>query len=157
MTAPEAAVPPVYTIDALPDLVGSEVGTSPWLVLDQDRVDAFAATTGDSQWIHVDVERASRGPYGTTIAHGFLVLSLLPMLVAQSHRLDGVTRRINYGMNKVRFPAPVRVGSSVRAVVGAISFDRLGEGWLLGLRSVVEIDGENKPGCVAETLTLLLS
>jgi acyl dehydratase len=136
--------------------MGSELGRSPWLVVDQSRIDAFAETTGDHQWIHVDVARARQGPYETTIAHGYLVVSLIPMLVAQSHRVDGVARRVNYGLDKVRFHAPVRVGSRIRAIVSANSLAQMGDGWLLGLRSVVEIDGEPKPGCVAETLTLLL-
>jgi acyl dehydratase len=140
----------------LPELVGSEMGRSPWLVIDQARIDAFAEATGDRQWIHVDVERARQGPYGTTIAHGYLVVSLLPMLVAQSHRLDGVARRINYGLGKVRFPAPVRVDAQIRAAVTAISLAEMRDGWLLGMRSVVDIEGEPKPGCVAETLTLLV-
>jgi acyl dehydratase len=145
-----------YTLEQLAASEGLELGRSPWLSIDQERIDAFAVVTQDSQWIHVDPARAAEGPYGATIAHGYLLLSLLPMLVSQSHRIDHVGRRINYGLDKVRFPSPVLVGSRIRAVVTVRTLIQMSGGVRLGLRCALEIDGEPKPGCVAETLTLLL-
>ena len=95
--------------------VGTELGTSDWVTIDQGRIDAFADATGDHQWIHVDAERAKAGPFGTTIAHGFLTLSLLPSFFAQIYRVEGIAMGINYGLGKARFPSPVRVGSRLRA------------------------------------------
>ena len=101
----------------LAESVGAEIGASDWLVIGQDRIDQFAEATGDHQWIHVDAARAKEGPFGSTIAHGFLTLSLLPALLAEVYRVEGVRMGINYGLNRVRFINPVRVGSSVRAVM----------------------------------------
>jgi acyl dehydratase len=146
---------------ALGAAVGEHLGHSAWQEIDQARVDAFADATGDHQWIHVDPERARSGPFGTTIAHGFLTLSLLPMLVAQVYRVDGVRMAINYGLNKVRFPAPLPVGSRVRAGLLLQSIDSVpapdGGPDALQLINVVtvEADGSPKPCCVAETVTRL--
>ncbi|GAA1000185.1 MaoC family dehydratase [Acrocarpospora macrocephala] len=145
-----------YAIDGLADLVGAELGTSEWLLVDQERIDRFAEATGDHQWIHVDTARAAGGPYGATIAHGYLTLSLLPMLVRQACTLEGASRRVNYGLDKVRFPQPVIAGSRVRAVVTLRSVSETRGGLRLGLTCVLEIEGAEKPACVAETLTLLL-
>lgn len=145
-----------FTVADLAGREGSELGRSPWLAVAQSRIDAFADATEDRQWIHIDPVRAAAGPYGATIAHGYLLLSLLPTLVSQSHRIDGVATRINYGLDKVRFPAPVRADSRIRAVVTLKSLTPTGDGTLLGLRCALEIEGQDKPGCVADTLTLLL-
>ncbi|MEO3856478.1 MaoC family dehydratase [Acrocarpospora sp. B8E8] len=146
-----------HAIDGLADLVGAELGTSEWLLVDQERIDRFAEVTGDQQWIHVDTARAAGGPYGATIAHGYLTLSLLPMLVRQACTLEGASRRLNYGLDKVRFPQPVVAGSRVRAVVTLRSISEIRGGLRLGLSCVLEIEGAEKPACVAETLTLLLT
>jgi len=146
-----------FTVADLGGREGTELGRSSWLTVEQSRIDAFADATDDRQWIHVDPIRASNGPYGTTIAHGYLVLSLLPALVSQSFRIDGVGARINYGLDKVRFPAPVKAGARIRAVVTLRSLIPASGGMQMGLRCAFEIHGHDKPGCVAETLTLLLS
>jgi acyl dehydratase len=148
---------PMTTFD-LQDLaahVGEEVGASDWLVVDQARIQQFADATDDQQWIHVDPARASDGPYGATIAHGYLTLSLLPVLVQQVFAVGGVARRVNYGLDKARFPSPVVVGSRVRVVVSIRSVVPVDGGIHLGLRCVVEIEGADRPACVAETVTLL--
>jgi len=132
---------------------GTELGASDWLVVEQDRIDLFAEATGDHQWIHVDPERAKGGPFGSTIAHGYLTLSLLPFLCAEIYRVDGVRMGVNYGLNKVRFVNPVRVGSAVRAVMTLMSVDEVpGDALQVATRVVVEIDGVEKPAAVAETL-----
>jgi acyl dehydratase len=142
--------------EELPSLVGQEMGTSDWLVIDQERIDRFADATGDHQWIHVDVERAKREmPDGKTIAHGFLTLSLISMLAAQIMRVTGVTRGINYGLNKVRFTNAVQSGSRVRARQRLISIGYRGEAVQLTSEFIIEIEGQERPACVAETLGLL--
>jgi acyl dehydratase len=144
-------------INELGGLVGQEIGTSPWVPITQERIDRFAAATDDRQWIHTDPDRAASGPYGGTIAHGYLTLSLLPSLIGDAVHLAGVATRINYGLEKVRFPAPVRCGASVRAVVGVAALEPMGSVRVrLGLRVVVEIEGEDRPACIAETLTVLV-
>ena len=142
--------------DELADARGQELGTSDWLVIEQERVDLFAEATGDHQWIHVDVDRAAGGPFGGTIAHGYLTLSLIPLLGAQVFALDTPGAKLNYGVNKVRFPHPVRVGSRVRDTVSVKEITDLPSGKQLVLRHTVEIEGESKPACVAETVVLLL-
>ena len=133
--------------------VGTEIGASEWLTIEQDRIDQFADATGDHQWIHVDPERAKEGPFGTTIAHGYLTLSLLPLLCGEIYRVDGVRMGLNYGLNKVRFVNPVRVGSAVRAVLTVASADEVpGNALQVAVKVVVEIQGEEKPAAVAETL-----
>jgi acyl dehydratase len=143
-------------LDELPGLAGELLGTSDWLEIDQDRVNRFADATGDHQWIHVDVERAAAGPFGGTIAHGYLTLSLLPYLGAQVFALETPGAKLNYGVNKVRFPSPVRVGSRIRNHVTMGEVTALSAGTQLTLRHTVEIEGEDKPACVAETVVLLL-
>jgi acyl dehydratase len=137
----------------LADAIGTEIGASEWLVIEQDRIDRFAEATGDHQWIHVDQERAKDGPFGSTIAHGFLTLSLLPMLTSQIYRVEGVRMGINYGSNRVRFVSPVRVGSAVRAVMHLTALDEMPDAIQLTGRVTVEIQGAEKPAAVAETLT----
>ncbi len=144
------------TFDELTAAVGEDLGASEWLEIDQDRVNAFADATGDHQWIHVDVERAAEGPFGGTIAHGYLTLSLVPWLGSQVFSLETPGAKLNYGVNKVRFPNPVRVGSRVRARVSVAEVTDIPAGKQMQLKYVIEIEGEEKPACVAETVVLLL-
>ncbi|MFC0527326.1 MaoC family dehydratase [Phytohabitans kaempferiae] len=138
---------------ALASCVGETLGASDWLTVDQRRIDLFAEATDDHQWIHVDPTRAEGGPFGRTIAHGYLTLSLLPHLVAQIYRVDGVRMAINYGLNRARFPHPVPVGSRVRASSRLAAADIVDGGIQAVLVSTVEIDGVSKPACVADTVT----
>ena len=144
------------SLDELTSAVGETLGTSDWLEIDQERVDQFAEATGDHQWIHVDVSRAADGPFGGTIAHGYLTLSLIPMLGSQVFALDTPGAKLNYGVNKVRFPNPVKVGSRIRNTVSVAEVTDLPSGKQLVLKHVIEIDGEDKPACIAETVVLLL-
>ena len=144
------------TFEELAAVVGEDLGTTDWLEVTQERVDAFAEATGDHQWIHVDVERAAAGPFGGTIAHGYLTLALVPHFNAQLFALETPGARLNYGVNKVRFPTPVKVGSRIRAHVKVVSLAEVASGKQLVLRYTVEIEGQPKPACVAETVALLL-
>ncbi len=135
---------------------GEEIGTTDWVEITQDRVDKFADATGDHQWIHVDVEKAKDGPFGGTIAHGYLTLALVPWLGSQVFSLETPGAKLNYGVNKVRFPNPVRVGSRVRAKVAVGEVTDIPAGKQLTLKYVVEIEDQDKPACVAETVVLLL-
>jgi acyl dehydratase len=143
-------------IDDLRSAVGTHVGYSDWLEVDQRRIDTFAEATGDHQWIHVDPERAAQGPFGTTIAHGFLSLSLIPGLSWRVFSVGGLQMEINYGLNKVRFPTPVPVNSRVRCGIEVLSLDTFGDGFQLVTRVTVELEGSDKPACVAETLGYLV-
>lgn len=134
---------------------GTEIGYGPWIEITQERIDRFAEATDDHQWIHVDPERAAAGPFGGTVAHGYLTLSLVPALTAGITAVDGVTMGVNYGLNKVRFPAPVPAGSRVRARVELLSVDDVPGGVQLICRITVERDGGDKPACVAETVSRL--
>lgn len=144
------------TFEEIEAAAGEELGTSDWVTIDQERVDRFADATGDHQWIHVDVERAKDGPFGGTIAHGYLTLSLVPWLGSQVFSLETPGARLNYGVNKVRFPTPVVVGSRIRCRVAVAGVTDVPAGKQLTLRHTVEIDGQDKPACVAETVVLLL-
>ncbi len=144
------------TVDQLREAVGQDVGASDWLLVDQERVDAFADATGDHQWIHVDRERAAASPFGGTIAHGYLTLSLLPVLGAQIFSLDTPGAKLNYGVNKVRFPAPLRVGKRIRAHARVAGVAELPTGTQLTLGWTIEVEDEPKPACVAESVVLLL-
>jgi acyl dehydratase len=136
--------------------VGEEMGVSDWVKVDQDRVNKFADATGDHQWIHIDVERAKREmPTGGTIAHGYLTLSLIPMLSAQIMRIDGISRGINYGSNKVRFTNMVPTGARVRARQKLLSAEPKGGGMQLTNEVAIEIEGQDRPACVAETISLV--
>jgi acyl dehydratase len=149
------AEPRVFgSLEELRAAVGEQLGTSDWLEIDQKRIDLFAEATGDRQWIHVDPGKAAAGPFGTTIAHGYLTLSLLPVLVPQLMRVEGVRMGINYGSNKVRFPSPVPVGSRVRAT-GTIAgvTGAAGGGVQLTTAVIVKREGGDKPVCVAEIVT----
>ncbi|MFF3764251.1 MaoC family dehydratase [Streptomyces sp. NPDC001922] len=141
------------SLDELRAAVGEQLGTSDWLEVDQKRIDLFADATGDHQWIHVDPEKAAAGPFGTTIAHGYLTLSLLPALVPQLMRVDGVRMGINYGANKVRFPSPVPVGSRLRATGKISEVAEVTDGVQLTTVVTVEREGGDKPVCVAETVS----
>ena len=135
--------------------VGSHLGYSAWHTVTQEQIDLFAEATGDHQWIHVDPQRAAAGPFGGTIAHGYLTLSLLPALVQELYRVEGVRMGVNYGLNKVRFPAPLPVGSAVRATAELVSAEPVPGGYQLVSRVTVSADGSDKPCCVAETVTRL--
>jgi acyl dehydratase len=133
-------------------LVGSPVGTSDWLDIDQARINQFAAVTGDDQWIHVDPARAAAGMFGTTVAHGFLTLSLLPFFGRSAYKVGGLRMTVNYGLNRVRFPAPVPVGSRLRAHYKLVSFDRIEGGVQVVNEVTIEREGHPKPVCVAESV-----
>lgn len=136
--------------------VGTHLGFSEWHTVDQKQIDLFAEATGDQQWIHVDPARATQGPFGTTIAHGYLTLSLLPMLTWQIYRIDGVKMGINYGTNKVRFPAPVPSGSRVRAGVELLKVEPSGAGVQVTTLVTIEREGGDKPVCTVEALSVLV-
>ncbi len=145
------------TLDELTEAAGEALGTSEWFTIEQDRVDAFADATGDHQWIHVDVERAAGGPFGGTVAHGYLTLSLVPWLGSQVFAVETPGAKLNYGLNKVRFPTAVPVGSRVRAHVSITAVTDIAAGKQVQVSYVVELEGSDKPACVAETVVLLLS
>jgi acyl dehydratase len=140
----------VHGLDEIKALAGRDLGRSDWLEITQERVDTFADATGDHQWIHVDRERAAKGPFGGTIAHGYLTLSLVIPLFTELLAITGTTMSVNYGLEKVRFPNPVRVGSKVRlaAIVAEVT-EVAGNGVQMVLDFTVEIDGQTKPACVA--------
>jgi acyl dehydratase len=144
------------TDDELSGAVGEDLGPTDWLEITQQRVDAFADATGDHQWIHVDVDRAEVGPFGGTIAHGYLTLSLIPHFTPQLFDLDTPGAKLNYGVNKVRFPHPVKVGSRIRATARIADVSDVPAGRQMVTRYTVEIEGQTKPACVAETVVLLL-
>jgi acyl dehydratase len=141
-------------LDTLADLKGEELGTSDWLEIDQDRVNAFAAATGDHQWIHVDVERAAAGPFGGTIAHGYLTLSLASFFLPQIARYEGFALAVNYGVDKVRFIAPVLVGKRIRAGAEMMEVtDVKGGGVQTKVLITIDIEGSEKPACVIESIS----
>ena len=141
------------SLDGLKAAAGTELGVSDWLEIDQERIDRFAEATGDHQWIHVDPIRAESGPFGTTIAHGYLTLSLLPHFALQNYRIEGGRMSVNYGLNKVRFITPVPVGSRLRGRTELVTVDELESGAQLSFRTTIEIEGVERPACVAETLS----
>ena len=142
----------IPALAALPGLIGSALGTSDWHEVTQEQVNEFADATGDHQWIHVDAERAAAGPFGGTIAHGYLTLSLIPVLLSGAIRVDGIRMGINYGLNKVRFPAPVPVGSLVRATGVLKEAKEIPGGMQAVYEVTVQVEGGEKPACVAETV-----
>ncbi|WP_183097291.1 MaoC family dehydratase [Nocardioides pelophilus] len=131
---------------------GDVLGASDWIEVDQPRINAFADATGDHQWIHVDAERAAGGPFGATIAHGFLTLSLLPPLLNQLYRVDDVTMAVNYGLDKVRFVAPVRVGSKVRVAAKVLKVIPLDGAVQAVFETVIEVEGAEKPAAVVQSI-----
>ena len=147
-------MPPVKiaSIESLKDLIGREIAASDWLVITQERISAFAEATGDRQWIHLDRERAEKeSPYGTTIAHGFLTLSLLSSLMHDAMQFEQAGQRaINYGLNRVRFPSAVCAGSRIRGRFALAAFKDLGDAIELVLSVTVECEGSEKPACIAE-------
>jgi acyl dehydratase len=140
------------SLDDLRTAVGEQLGWTDWQEIDQERIDLFATATGDHQWIHVDPERAAQGPFHTTIAHGFLTLSLIPSLTPRLFQVEGVRMGVNYGVNKVRFPAPVPVGSRLRATAKIADVTEAGGGVQLVTQVTIEREGGEKPVCVAETV-----
>ncbi|MGW0737385.1 MaoC family dehydratase [Streptomyces sp. NPDC002851] len=142
-----------HGIDELSKAVGEHLGYSEWHTITQHQIDQFAEATGDHQWIHVNTEQAAGGPFGQTIAHGYLTLSMLPMLVWEVYGVEGVNMTVNYGVNRVRFPSPVPVESQVRAGVELVSLDCFESHAQAVVRVTVERRGQNKPVCVAETLS----
>jgi acyl dehydratase len=133
--------------------LGRHLGHSEWLEITQDRIDLFAAATGDRQWIHVDVDRAAHGPFGATIAHGYLTLALSNRFLPEIVEIDGFSAGINYGTDKVRFPAPVIVGSRVRAGAELLAVSDVPGGVQTIIRITIEIDGTDRPACVIESLS----
>jgi acyl dehydratase len=139
-------------LSELQALIGRALGTSEWLNIDQARIDQFAAVTGDDQWIHVDPVRAAAGPFGATVAHGHLTLSLLPVMVRTAFKLGDVRMTINYGLNRVRFPAPVPVGSRLRGHFKLLAFETITGGAQVVVEVTTEREGHPKPVCVAESV-----
>jgi acyl dehydratase len=143
----------VSSIEELTKLGGEHLGFSDWHLVDQARVDLFADATDDHQWIHVDPERAAAGPFGGTIAHGYLTLSLIPAILHEVIRVEGFTFGVNYGCNKVRFPAPVKVGSKIRLGAAVASVESVGNGVAqVVLDITIESEGTDKPSCVAQVV-----
>lgn len=143
-------------VEAVKNAVGEALGSSDWITIDQTMIDRFAEATGDFQWIHVDRARAAASPFGTTIAHGFLTLSLLAGLSQQVYRVDNLAARLNYGCNKVRFTTPVPSGKRVRAHFKAQAAEDALQGMRLTSLATVELEGAAKPACVAELVSLLI-
>src|SRR5271156_1067894 len=139
-------------LSELEALVGSILGVSEWLSIDQARIDGFAAVTGDDQWIHVDPVRAAAGPFGTTVAHGYLTLSLVPVMVRTAFKIGDVRMTVNYGLNRVRFPAPVPVGSRLRGHFKLMTFEAIAGGAQVVVEVTTEREGHTKPVCVAESV-----
>lgn len=143
-------------IDEITSLVGTELGSSEWTTIDQTAINTFANVTDDHQWIHIDEQRAAEGPYGSTIVHGFFTLSLIPKFSSEIFTIEGVSIRVNYGLNKVRFAQPVPVGSRLRGTVSVKEVIPGDKGTQVILKHVIEIEGEERPACIAEVVTLLV-
>ncbi|MDW3217304.1 MAG: MaoC family dehydratase [Acidimicrobiales bacterium] len=142
--------------DELLEAVGRDLGHSDWIAIEQERIDTFAEATGDHQWIHVDPEAAADGPFGATIAHGYLTLALTNQLLPEIMRVDGASMGVNYGTNKVRFPQPVTVGSRIRAGATITHAEEIKGGVQVVVTITVEIDGQAKPACVVESVSRFL-
>jgi acyl dehydratase len=136
--------------------VGSHLGYSAWHTITQEQIDLFADATGDHQWIHVDPQKAATGPFGATIAHGFLTLSLVPMLIWQVYRVEGVSAGLNYGADRLRFPSPVPVDSRVRAGVELTAVTPSARGYQVSTRITIEREGDDKPACVVDMLAVVV-
>lgn len=156
-----SSVPPVDTAPAvfrtvaeLEAAVGRPLGASRWLTVEQGRIDGFAEVSGDDQWVHVDAARAAGGPFGTTIAHGWLTLSLLPTLAAEVYRIDGASMAVNYGADRVRFLSPVPVGARLRATAELVSVVRTDTGCRTVFRLTAVLEGGSRPACVADVVTV---
>ena len=144
------------SLDEFAAAKGEDLGESSWHVITQEQVNAFADATGDHQWIHVDVERAAAGPFGGTIAHGYLTVSLLPIFMTEIFRVENLTMGINYGLDRVRFPAPVPVGSKIKATATLTDIKQTHLGSLVHVRIKVEVQGQSKAACIADTLSLFV-
>ena len=142
----------MHGIESFKDLVGEHLGYSEWHRIDQDQINLFADATGDHQWIHVDPERAKSGPFGTAIAHGYLTLSLAPVLLGEVVTVEGTSMGVNYGCNKVRFPSPVPVGSNLRLGASVAEVEDVAGGVQVVLDITLETDGAPKPSCVAQVV-----
>ena len=140
------------SIAEMQSLVGEAIGVSDWITVTQERIQLFADATGDHQWIHLDTEKAKQGPFGTTIAHGFLTLSLLPEMSASAFQVEGTKMGVNYGLNKVRFPAPVPSGSRLRGHFKLLKYEPLEGGAQVTVEVTMEREGSDKPVCVAESV-----
>lgn len=136
-------------------LIGTTLGTGEWFTIDQERISAFAAATDDDQWLHTDPERAAAGPYGQTIAHGFMILSLLPSLSSSVLKFSGYRSVVNYGLNRVRFPAPTPVNSRIRDRLRLDSAEIAPNGLLMTVTHTIEVEDQDRPACVAQQLRLL--
>ncbi|GAA3435390.1 MaoC family dehydratase [Kutzneria kofuensis] len=143
-------------LDEVKAAKGEELGSSDWHLVTQEQVNLFADATEDHQWIHVDLEKAAKGPFGGPVAHGYLTLSMLAKFSGQLWRVDGLSMAVNYGLNKVRFPQPVLVGKRIRAHGRLLDVAENKMGLQVTVQITVEIEGEDKPGCVAESLALLV-
>ncbi|MEU6223556.1 MaoC family dehydratase [Streptomyces sp. NPDC047042] len=143
----------VNGIDELKKLTGSDLGTSEWIEVTQERINTFADATGDHQWIHVDPEKAAEGPFGAPIAHGYLTLSLFIPLFTELLDVQGVTTKVNYGLNKVRFPSPVKVGSKIRLVGKLADVEDVPGGVQITVDGTIEIEGAPKPAAVLQSLS----
>ncbi|HEX6360204.1 MaoC family dehydratase [Actinophytocola sp.] len=142
------------SLDEFAAAKGEHLGHGDWHTVTQEQVDQFADATGDHQWIHVDAEKAAQGPFGTTIAHGYLTLSLIPFLGKEIFRVDGLSMGINYGLGKVRFPSVVPVGARIRAGAELVDLTDRPQGTQATLRWTIEVEGNDKPACVAETIVV---
>ena len=142
------------SLDEFAAAKGQHLGNSEWHEVPQAQISMFADVTGDQQWIHVDQERAARGPFGATIAHGYLTLALLPVFMSEIVSIDGLARCVNAGLDRVRFPSPVRAGSRVRAGATLRDIRETGPGKLAYARVIIEVDGEKRPACIADTVML---
>ena len=143
----------VNGLDELKKLAGTDLGTSDWTEVTQERVNTFADATGDHQWIHVDVEKAKEGPFGAPIAHGYLTLSLFIPMFTELLEVEGVTTKINYGLNKVRFPSPVKVGSRIRLVARLAEVEEIAGGVQITVDGTVEIEDAPKPACALQSVS----
>ncbi len=143
------------SLDAFRAIAGEKIGSSEWHTVTQARINLFADATGDHQWIHVDPEKAAAGPYGTTIAHGYLTLSMLPLLAKDIYQVEGLAMGVNYGANKIRFPAPVPVGSRLRATATLTAVTDIPIGTQASITFVIEREGGDKPVCIAEVIYVM--
>jgi acyl dehydratase len=148
----ETTIRTFTSVDELRGAAGTDLGYSDWITIDQHKIDLFAEATGDHQWIHVDPERAADGPFKTTIAHGYLTLSLLPVIGGSLMRVEGVRMAVNYGLNKVRFPSPVPVGSRIRGHIVLVNIEEVTGGVAVTARVTIEREGGDKPVCVVESV-----
>lgn len=149
--------PTIFTMASLRTAAGTDLGVSGWIEISQERITAFAEATEDRQWIHVDPQRAAEGPYGTTIAHGYLTLSLLPVVIREIFDIADAGARINYGLNKVRFPSPVPAGSRIRGRATIVSVEEVPGGLQVVIATIIEREGADKPVCIAESIVRALA